>query len=573
MTAISFTVTFLQRLGINSQQLKALLVVYLKQDFRSGKSFLQTSAKEYATSNLALLSMLGMYVFVGSTTAIFALTKIDIFLYSLVASSVTLFIVALAVVAESGNVIFNETEPDIIGHLPINSRTVFAAKVLNIFLFTLLLAAAANILPTIAGVFVKESNTLFLIAHPLSAILSALFATMLVLTSYGLLMRYIDKERFNNFIAYAQTGFSVFLILGYQVMPRLVEKYQLDANLANRKYFLLYPPAWFSGVTLVMMGKVNWLSLAFASLALVSLAIISFIALRKVAAGYSTFSAQLAYDTSMRIGKSKSDNASIALKEVRQNLTSRASFVETLKAFFLRSSVERAVFDLVATYLKRDREIKVRLYPSFSYLIMFPLIGLFTGGLSDPFLAQDFAFNTIIGAAMIPFVASVAAEAILFSEHYQASYIFRAAPVAKLSDIHRGLRKATQVYVALPGALILLLLYTFLWRNPVHAFLVIAPWLILTPALMMFSFIRREFLPLSRKYQKGQQSARSMFIFFLSFFCMAIVSTAQNFSIQGTIPYWLFLIGVLAVASVLYFTIRKISGEVRPLLPAATINE
>ncbi len=565
--------TFLKRLGINSQHLKALLVVYLKQDFRSGKSFMQTSAKEYATSNLALLSMLGMYVFVGSITAIFALTKIDLFLYSLVASSASLFIVALAVVAESGNVIFNEAEPDIIGHLPVNSRTIFAAKVINIFLFTLLLAIAVNILPTIAGVFVQGSNALFLIAHPLSAILSALFATMLVLTSYGLLMRYIDKERFNNFIAYAQTGFTMVLILGYQLMPRLIEKYQLEANLAKRKYFLLYPPAWFSGVTLLMMGKVDWLSLVFATSALISLIILSFVALRKVATGYSTFAAQLAYDSNTRVGKSKKESAVVASKSDPQNIANRLSFSETLKAFFLRNPVERAVFDLVATYLKRDREIKVRIYPSFSYLIMFPLIGLFTGGLADPFLDQDFAFNTITSAAMIPFVASVAVEAILFSEHYQASYIFRAAPVANLSDIHRGLRKATQVYIALPGALILLILYTFLWRNLFHAFLLIAPWLILTPALMMFSFIGREFLPLSRQYQKGQQSARSMIIAFVSVFGMAIGGVVQSFSIQGPIPYWLFLTGTLAVSSILYFTIRKISGEVRPLLPAATSSE
>jgi ABC-2 type transport system permease protein len=561
----------LERLGINSQQLKTLLIVYLKQDFRSGKSFLQSGAKEYATSNLALLSLLGMYVFVGFSIAIFAFTSVDIFLYSMVASSVTLFIVALAVVAESGNVIFNETEPDILGHLPVNSRTLFAAKVLNIFLFTLLLAVAANILPTIAGVFVNGSNALFLIAHPLSAILSALFATMLVLTSYGLLMRYIDKERFNNFIAIAQTGLSMFLLLGYQLLPRLLNQYQLEAHLANRKYFLLYPPAWFSGVTLLLMGKVDWLALALASSALISLVILSFVALRKVAAGYSTFAAQLAYDSNARVSKSKEESALVDATSVQQNFINRLSFSETLKAFFLRRPVERAVFDLVATYLKRDREIKVRLYPSFSYLIMFPLIGLFTGGLTDPFVDQDSVFNTITGAAMIPFVASVAVEAILFSEHYQASYIFRAAPVGNLSDIHRGLRKATQVYVALPGALSLLILYAFLWRNPFHAFLVIVPWLILTPALMMFSFIGREFLPLSRQYQKGQQSARAMIIAFVSVFGMAIGGILQNFSIQGSIPYWLFLTGALAVSAVLYFSLRKISGEIRPLLPAATL--
>lgn len=561
----------LQKFGINTQHLKALLIVYFKQDFRSGKSFLQNSKKDYATSNLALLSMLGMYIFVGLTTAILAFTKPDIFIYSVLALSITLFLVALAVVAESGNVIFNENEPDIIGHLPVNSRTVFAAKLLNIFLFTLLLATGANLLPTIAGVFVKGSNVLFLLGHSISAILSALFATMLVLTSYGLLMRYVDKQRFNNFIAYAQTGFSVFLILGYQVLPRLTESYQLQANPANRKYFLLYPPAWFSGITLLIMGKLDWLSLASAALALSSLLILSFIALRKVAAGYSAFASQLAYDSNMQI--SKSDKAIAAANSVPQSLSGRALFGNRLKAFFLRNSIERAIFDLVAIYLKRDREIKVRLYPSFSYLILFPLLGLITGGLYDPFIYEGVMLNSVIGAAMIPFVTAVAGESFLFSEHYQASYIFRAAPVSNLSDIHKGLRKAAQAYIALPGAIILVIFYTIIWRDFFHAFLLVIPWLILTPAIMMISFIGREYLPLSRKYQKGQQSARSMIISVLSFLCLGIVVVIQNFSIKGIIPYWIFLIGVLAVSIILYFTIRKLSGEVRPLLPTAIIKE
>jgi ABC-2 type transport system permease protein len=558
----------LQPLGINPQHLKALLTVYFKQDFRSGKSFLQTSAREYATSNLALLSLLGMYIFVGFTTAMFALTRPDIFIYSLLASSITLFIVTLAVVTESGNVIFNETEPDILGHLPISSRTLFAAKVLNIFFFTLLITAATNLLPAIAGIFVKGSGLLFLLAHGLTAILAALFATMLVLTCYGLLMRFVNKERFNNFIAYAQTGFSVFLILGYQILPRLIESSQLQTSAANRKYFLLCPPAWFTGVTLVIMGRVDWLSLAFAALALISLLLLTFVGLRKVATGYSGFASRLAYDANMQIGRSESSSAG-----PRVAASGRRSPLHGLKTLILRRPVERAVFELVAIYLKRDREIKVRIYPSFAYLIMFPLIGLVTGGLDDPFDNQGFMFNTIIGAAMIPFVASVAAEAILFSEHYQAAYLFRAAPVANLGDIHRGLRKAAQFYIALPGALLLLILYTLLWRNLLHAFLLIAPWLMLTPAIMMFSFIRREFLPLSRKYRKGQQSARSMLLFILTFFCIIVISTVQNFSIQGLLPYWMFLAGVLAVSTILYFLLARLSGETRPLLPAATLGE
>ncbi|MBI3651185.1 MAG: hypothetical protein HY231_09085 [Acidobacteria bacterium] len=554
---------------INLQQLKVLLVVYLKQDFRSGKSFLQNDAKEFAASNLALLSMLGMYVFVGFSTAIFAFTGADLFLYSVVAISVTLFLVALAIVAESSNVIFNETEPDIIGHLPINSATLFAAKVVNIFIFTLLLALAANLLPTIAGVWSQGSNYFFPVAHLIAAISAAFFSTTLVMTSYGLLMRYISKERFNNFIAYAQTGLSMFLILGYQLLPRLMDKNRFALPPASRKFLLFYPPAWFSGLALVLMGTINWFSLSLAALALISLAFFTFLALRKVAAGYAAFVSQLAYDSNVRTGKKPSE-AEIAAPNRKHN---RALLRHSLKTFLLRSPVERAAFDLVSTYLKRDREIKTRLYPSFAYLIMFPLIGIFTGGLADPFLSNEFIFHALAGAAMIPFVASVAAETVIFSEHYQAAYIFRVAPIPSLSHIHRGLRKATQVYVALPGAVILTILYSFLWKNFLHAVLLLAPWVILTPAIMMFSFFRREFLPLSRKYRKGQQSARLTMLFFASFFCIMLVGTVQSLSIKGTLSYRYFLLGTLVFSALIYFVLRKLSGEMRPLLAAKTLDE
>src|SRR5689334_7341565 len=112
---------------------------------------------------------------------------------------------------------------------------------------------------------------------------------------------------------------------------------------------------------------------------------------------------------------------------------------------------------------------------------MFPLLGLITGGLFDPFIYEGVMLNSVIGAAMIPFVTALAAESFLFSEHYQASYIFRAAPVANLSNIHKGLRKAAQAYITLPGAIILVIFYTIIWRNFFHAFLLVVPWLILTP--------------------------------------------------------------------------------------------
>src|SRR5262249_6013502 len=154
---------------------------------------------------------------------------------------------------------------------------------------------------------------------------------------------------------------------------------------------------------------------------------------------------------------------------------------------------------------------------------------------------------------MIPFVTLSAIEVILFSEHYQAAYIFHVAPIADLSAIHSGLRKAMLFYFALPGALVLFALYAILWRNPLHAYLIILPWVILTPAMIMVSFIRRELLPLSRKYQKGQQSARAIIVFFGNFSGLMVIGFAQTLAITGVIPYWLFVLSITGFSLLLYF--------------------
>src|ERR1051325_10807089 len=131
-----FITTTLARYDVDARQLATLVGVYLKQDLRGGRAFMQFNAREYVSSNKALLMLFGMYVFTGLFIGMVAFSNIDVLHYSIITHTFTLLVVALALLAESGNVIFNESEADILGHLPISSRTYFAAKVLNLFLFT-----------------------------------------------------------------------------------------------------------------------------------------------------------------------------------------------------------------------------------------------------------------------------------------------------------------------------------------------------------------------------------------------------------------------------------------------------
>jgi hypothetical protein len=570
MSTASTIARTLKRHGIDARQLRTLLVVYLKQDLRGGKAFMQFGAREYIRSNLALLAIVGMYLFFGFILGTIVFTAdLDVFHYSVFVLTFTVFIVALAIVSESGNVIFNETEADVLGHLPISPRTYFAAKVLNLFLFTLVLAASANLFPAIAGVWASGSSTLFVLAHALSASLVALFATAIVVTSYGLLMRYASKERFDNIITYSQVTLVLFFMFGFQILPRVLGMDNISFAPGFHWYYLLYPPAWFSGITLLLIGSFDLSSFALAALAILSLVAVGAVALRKVANGYSSFVSQLAY----RGGEAQTRHEGRSRRAARQPVA--RAFLQTVKAAFLYAPAERAVFELVSIYLRRNREIKVRLYPSLAYFIFFPLLAIFTEGLPDPFATRGFGGYSLMGAVMICFVSLTAVEGLIFSEHFPAAYIYRVAPVRNLGDVHSGFRKAVMSWITLPGFAVLAALYSILWRNPFHAVFVLAPWVIMTPAVLMLPFLLREALPLSRKYQKGQQTARNLSIFILSMVALSFVAGVQVIAITGRIPlldlsfpYWLFILFITIVSAVSYRALRALSGELRPIQPS-----
>lgn len=556
------------RHDIDARQLMTLLSVYLKQDLRGGKAFMQFGAREYIKSNLALLMLTGMYLFFGFMMgmAVFA-TGLDVFHYSVFILTFTLFVVALAMLAESGNVIFNEKEADVIGHLPLSPRTYFAAKVLNLFLFTLLLAAAANLFPAIMGIWAAGSNPLFVLAHAMSAACVALFATALIVTSYGLLMRYVSRERFDNIVTYSQVTLVLFFMFGFQVLPRILGTNKMIFAPGFQWYYLLYPPAWFSGVTLLLIGMFELKVIALASLAMLSLIALSTVALRKVSRDYSSFISHLAY----REGKPGPERGQA--RQVERPAT--RSFAQGVKSVFLSNRAERAVFELVSIYLRRNREVKVRLYPSLAYFIFIPLLAIFTEGLPDPFINQSFSSYSLMAALMICYISLTAIEGMIFSEHHAAAYIYRVAPINKLGDVHNGFRKAVMMWVALPGFAVLFVIYSILWRAPVHAVLTLAPWIAITPAVLMIPFLLREVLPLSRKYQKGQQTARNFTLFLACFIGLSIVAGFQVIAIKGhlpfldvSFPYWLFIVCTVLVSAGLYIILRELSGESKPIQPS-----
>jgi hypothetical protein len=284
-----------------------------------------------------------------------------------------------------------------------------------------------------------------------------------------------------------------------------------------------------------------------------------------VAFGYSGLAGELAA-TSGGTGKDyTTDRAPVGAGSPAE--LASGTVIETIKRHLLRNPVERAVFDLVTIYLRKNREIKVRLYPSLAYFIFYPLLAIFSEGLFDPFVKSRLALFPLLGAAMVCFVSSSATEALLFSEDYEAAYIFDVAPLVAIEHVYAGFRKAILVYIAWPGCAVLFILYSILWRNPFDAFLILIPWAIVAPAVLLVPFLVGRRIPLARKYQKGQQSSRNLATFMFNMIGLSGMLGLQMLAVSGTIPYWLFVILVTVPSWLFYLLASRPRTRVQPLWP------
>ena len=131
--------------SIDREQLRALLKCYWRLSTRGRVA----RSMGRGGKPRSLIFVLVMYMFVGLMTGIIVFsTQIDLFTYTILVHSMTFFVVGMAVTSESGDILFNANESDVLMHRPIHPRTLLLAKSINLVVFTLILATALNLFPT-----------------------------------------------------------------------------------------------------------------------------------------------------------------------------------------------------------------------------------------------------------------------------------------------------------------------------------------------------------------------------------------------------------------------------------------
>lgn len=522
---------------VDFRQLRALLRAYFLMGSR-GNAFRGFGANQ---ENRSVGWLFAFYFAIGLMISLSS-AAVGAFEFCLIVHAVTFVVVGATVTTEAGDILFNANETDVLLHRPIAPATLLLAKVLHVMVVGGLIAGAVNVAPLVAMLWVQEGGPLVSLVHVVSTGMLVAFCGSAVIIAYGAVMRVFGRERFDSVATWSQVALSVLFMVGYQALPRIMTN--LKGVLATEQALLLLPLpfAWSASLDMAASGRgapVHWLM---ATVGLFATSAIALFAVRKLASLYAE-----AWETLRETPAPR--------KPARRVAASEASCPRVI-AWWLKDPVERVVFRLTAAYLWRDRDVRLRLYPSLAPFLFLPVMWVFMG---DSFLGP---FMT----AMLALLPMAAIEALRQSAHYAASEIFLVAPLRSAAPLFHGVRKAVLWYLFAPTLLATLILQAIMSRGRLEAMILTLPILVLTPVLSLSSGALSQYAPLSEPVRTGRQSGLvqllSLGSMLVSFAVLGIFWWAQKVGV-----FWIALAVEAFIAALLYRLFCRVIRN-RPLAGA-----
>jgi len=523
--------------GVDWRQLRALLIASIRLDIRSSRA-------RYGGSRVPpLVVVLITYTVMGVLLAVALIRSGDPFAYTIFTLSGAMFMTALTVIMEYGTVVVNPDDFEIMAHRPISSRTYFWAKVANLLFYVSLMATTLAGPGSVLGGLTFPSGLRFGLSHYAMALLACWSTAGLMVVLYSVAVRIVSYDRFTSAITFVHTAATLVLTMGYVFLPRMLADDPTLISITRGGWLFAAPPAWYAAVVDMAAGEGPPQNTLLAGMAAVSSVLVLGFALTTISLGYAGRLAEL---------------ASATPRETPASQRARRPTRFSLGRLVCSTDGEMAGYELMSSYLARERKLRSRVYPAFGLPLAAYLFGLLTGALHDPLVASPDGAGlnvmNILGLYCV-FISFFFASAMTQTDQWKASWLFYAAPVADRSELVVGARKVVIWRYLVPFFTGLFVLLSFVM--PVVS---AAAFVIVTCVLSLATFsligLTAPHLPLSQSVEKARQ-LRQIGIVALLAMAMGIVIGVQKAFRRVPMAGAFVLVGMVVGAWILELVLRR----------------
>ncbi len=521
---------------------KTLRLLFLTL-FLRGRTSRGLQKKEHAPTTIGrkLLLTLGFYFLLGFMVLL--LNNQPVFAQSVYLHSLTFAFLGMFLASSAGEILFNKEEADILLHRPISPRALLWAKIRVLLQVSLWIAGAFN-LPSLFFRFGSAAGGWpFILAHVVSVGLEAMFCAGCVVMVYQLCLRWFGRERLDGLITTAQVILSVGAVLCSQILPQLVIRLERDDAIGAGAWgMVLLPPAWFAGIDDAIAGTGELGAWGLTVLSALTTAFVMWMAFGKLAGDYESGLQKL--NETISTSKRTSGEAG---RRWLENLIDLPPL-----GWWLRDPVERASFLLTAAYLLRDRDVKLRVYPAIAPFMALPVVFLFQGVGRER--GELGGFGLVFGGSYLAIVPMMGLSLVQYSQQWQASDMFRAAPLPGPAALCHGARRAVLFVLALP-TLVVFGLVTFAVRLDVAQLLLLLPGAVAMPVFALIPGLTGGGVPLSCPTEEAKGASRGLAMMGINFLSLGLAAVSYWSWSAGWFHWFLLVEALVAVG--LYVVMRS----------------
>ncbi|MCF6466055.1 hypothetical protein [Clostridium sp. Cult2] len=482
-----------ERLGIDYYIMRRILQVKLTLDGRRTPTTMINSSKKKKDEDNSFIKSLWIYILLGIIFIPLVIAGENYLFQMSLVFGIIMFMMVITLISDFSSVLLDLKDKDIILSKPIDGRTLSAAKTIHIMIYMFFITFSFIGPGLIAGLV--KHGFLFFIIFFIEIIFMDLFIVVLTALLYLLILKIFDGEKLKDIINYFQIALTITVTIGYQLVGRLFNiNVFLNQEFTPKPWHYIIPPIWFGGpFELILKKNLDSYIIIFSTLAFI-IPIISMIIYNKLTPTFE-HNLQKLNDSS---GTSKPRNK---------------GFNKMLSELVCRTKEEATFFRFATNMMKKERNFKLRVYPSLGFSLIFPFIFLLAG-LKEAGLEGITSSKAYFSIYFIGFLVPNIVSTIGFSGNYKGAWVYKIAPFNETKTIFKGTIKASLISLILPLYIFISTIYMIIFRGKIFIDLVVLLLALLLFIIICFNLTTKR-LPFSEPFEEVNKGEGIMAIFYV----------------------------------------------------------
>ncbi len=525
----------IQAAGVDFKRFRSILELKLRLDLRA------TTQAGGGSLAISFGVLLGFGWLAGLPVGVMACFHPDPVLWMAAVQATNMGLLAFVLLLQYGPMLVDSTDIAIVAPLPVGDRTLFAARMAHVLVYTGLLWVSIAFWPMVLG-SLNFSAWAVLTLVPLASILSTFLTVGLVSAFYGLVLILFGPVRFQRLALWLQVGLAAFLMGGSQLLPRIFSVHSITTMLeAHPLVRMLVPPMHFGGLFGLALGDASRTNLGLTLLALLLPMAACLLALYLASRHFI-------------VGLSGEAHGRVVNKPTWKTGILSAS---RLGRLVTRSQAERSAFDLTLAMSRRDRVFLRFALPQligFSVMIVAVSVPFREGGVRESGPFGVFALYM----ATIGFTGFL--DTSRYTEFPKASGVLHVHPVLDPGFLLAGGVKGLLLGVLLPVALVLATILLVIDGVPRTADIVLALEMV---SLLLLAGIPHFGLaiPFTCQHQQGEVNVRMLGLSIVMTICAGAAAGVHALARLHPVAQGSLMVLVLPVIVVLFRRISRLTAD------------